>query len=549
MSKKSEDDSKKARNTIKDYLASRKRKYQYNKCRRKYTKKERNLSDKCTDPVIPSRYGFRDSVDAHILEWNSLSEAEDALNTDDFPLPEGSADEVIRSCNQKDTVRDKVECVGNWADKNIRYDGNHASLSVKSADVIKHNSDISEGKRSGDNKGYPMHRYMNSLETWEAKAGICGENSSVMVAILRRMGIPSMLYRPSTSHFATISEDVDKHEFYVYDSTLPSSSCIYHGSPENPAKVLTKRWSPDSAYTYGVTPFNDFYEWTLGRRRKLGTAKACLFIAGRHKPEEMDGEKIGVRRGYFIDEKGNLIDEKIDVDGIDEEDKEKVKTFFDKCVDYIDRVYDSSSYYNISYDTENILNNPPSEELIEMLNGKEIIDLEHAYECVILKHNTPLGMLVEKTMESRCAKKRSVRNYVRRGGRYNRQPYSSRQAYFNKWDAWNRAEAEKDDEEELVRGSASSTDDCAFEHGDITDEEFNEGITQPNEEDLWGDERDDEDMTEEELLFQRLGYIPEDEDDYPYFIKGKNEEKTKEEIMPFKDWVFAREKEHKDRDV
>jgi hypothetical protein len=339
----------------------------------------------CSEPHIPMWQGRR--PEEFVEEWGSLSQVEDPLDESRYPIPESAGKLFEKACGGEGrSISEKVRCVGDWVSSNIRYDGNHASLSREAANALK--------KRG---VSYPMHRYMTSGEAWEAESGICGEKSEIVAGALRSMGIPSTLYRPSMSHFAAVAEDPGEREFYVYDATS-GSFCQFSGSPEDPAAVVTKRWDPDSNYTLGVTPYKEFVKWNLNRRRVMGTLKACQLLAGVH------GED-GRRDGFFVDEGGHLDESKLEeVRGPKDADYEVggIRELYSACAEYLDGIYPSSGYYNVSADTKNAIARPPPASLIKSFGGREIVDLEHAAECLALPFDTLLGRMVEKSKEGEC---------------------------------------------------------------------------------------------------------------------------------------------------
>ena len=340
--------------------------------------RERKTSE-CPVPSIPRWKGK--APQEFVEEWGSLMHAENALDTGKYPLPEAAA-LFEDMCGGGKTVGETVKCIGDWVFRHIEYDGVHASLSREAAEALKE-----------EGVAYPMHRYMTSGEAWDAGRGICGENSEIIVAALRAMGIPSSLYRPRRSHFAAVAEDTEKREFYVYDATS-GSFCRFSGSPEAPASVVTKRWDPESNYTFGVTPYKEFAKWNLNRRRVMGTVKACQLLAGVHK----EGKEK--REGHFVLEDGSLDTEKLNQVGrATAAELGEVKEMFRQCADYLDGLYVTSGYYDVSADTENALKNPPPSALIKSLSGKQIVDLEHAAKGWSLPFKTFLGRAVDDAME------------------------------------------------------------------------------------------------------------------------------------------------------
>lgn len=383
----------------------------------------------CSVPTIPPWKGRKPKEYTDF--YTSLMDVENALSKKMYPLPKSTEKEVMEACGDRKSIKEITGCVGEWVYRNIHYDHNHAGLSSSSSGVIRRNAENSEKKGYDDqcrcNEEYPLHRYMDSEEAWKARAGICGETSEIIVGILRRLGIPSTLYRPMRSHFAAISQDRKKGEMYVYDATF-GSGCIYEGTKDDPAEVVTKRWSPDSAYTFGITPYKDFVEWNLRRRRILGTMKMCQAIAGVHN------EETGRREGFLVDEDGDLNKEMVDFGWISWRKKRRIKKMFKRCADYLDSIYPLSAYHDVSFDTEMVIQNPPKKKLVEMFNGDEIIDLEYAYQCDPIPNETIVGRLVEMGWLEDCEKL--------------------------SYDA---------SEVERFKEDATQQEECAMEYGDISD--------------------------------------------------------------------------------
>lgn len=357
---------------------------------------------RCKVPKIPM-WGGKRPVE-YTTSWKSLMEAEDALDKSMYPLSHAVSEEVKRLCGAEKTVRDKVECAGKWVEKSVEYDANHSYLSQKASEVIETNSK-NEGTQR-ENKAYPMHRYMVSQEACDAMRGICGENSQVLVGLLREMRVISALYRPFMGHLQAIAEDPQKREFYIFDATNSKDSCVFYGNPKRPASVVTKRWAPDSSYTVGVTPKDAFYEWNIDRRKALGTTKACQLVAGIH-------DINGARKGFWVDERGKFDEVKAIALGY-ESDLEKIKTTFNECGKYLDKLYETSKYHDVSVDTENTLLTPPSEEVNGLFSGREIIDLEHADECEKMPNDTALGRFVTEGLNDECKAMTEWRSVVDR---------------------------------------------------------------------------------------------------------------------------------------
>lgn len=444
------------------------------------------ITTNCDEPRIPM---FRGKMPTEYVErFSSLNEAEDALDSSNYSLPNSAIEQISSICAPEEkSVKELVRCVGGWVAANISYNATRMSVSSKAARSLREKGAV-----------YPMHRYLTSAEAWDAQAGICGEKSEIVVGLLRALNIPSSLYRPRESHFAAIAEDTENNEFYVYDAT-GGTMCKISGTPEKPATVVIKRWDPESTYTFGVTPYKDFFDWNLSRRQALGTTKACQLLAGVHS---IDDNK---RHGYFVNDEGELDESKLLTEGVDEKDVEKVKALFSMCKNYLDKVYETSEYDDVTADTDNILSKPPNKDLIEMYTGKEILDLELASECERLKHDTYLGTLIEKSLEDKCRKERTRFTRQRQYGTW---PQRYRQTSFKYYVP--------------VGGRWEQRGGCGI---DLTEEDI--------EEDL------------EEKFFEKHGYVPDDI--FEEVHDEEQEKETEEDIEKFRQWVLSKEKEHENK--
>lgn len=175
-----------------------------------------------------------------ISEHKRLEELEDPLDTNHIAVKSDIAEELSRKItgsNTKEIVRNALMLVVNT----VAYDSIHSNASV--------------------NWRTMAYTYMRADEALRTNTGICGEQSLALVSILRYKGIKASLIRPYISHIRVIVEDGDR--YYIAD-TVSESLWEYVG----PLRRFAK--SHKSKYIIGVITVDEFYKYTIIRRKKFG---------------------------------------------------------------------------------------------------------------------------------------------------------------------------------------------------------------------------------------------------------------------------------------
>ncbi len=120
------------------------------------------------------------------------------------------------------------------------------------------------------------YTYMTADEALRLRRGICGELSLALVSVLRYLGLPASLYRPYFSHIAVVVENPSTGTKYILD---PTSGIV----EKYPSKTLIRKAKTEkSKYFYGPVRLEEFYETTVGKRRRLGRK----YIGRNFTPEE-----------------------------------------------------------------------------------------------------------------------------------------------------------------------------------------------------------------------------------------------------------------------
>jgi len=132
------------------------------------------------------------------------------------------------------------------------------STFIKKDDI---HAEASRGFREGYNK-----IYMNAEETFKTRTGICGEQSLLLIGMLKHAGIISTICRPFSSHIAVMAEIIENKSnksYFICDSFFDTFKKL-EGEP------LTKKKSEDSKYELWVTDIVNTYKYNWNKRRESG---------------------------------------------------------------------------------------------------------------------------------------------------------------------------------------------------------------------------------------------------------------------------------------
>lgn len=194
-------------------------------------------NDSCEEDAYPYPYKEKRDISA-------LYESHKDHPAIEIPSEAKEIVDVIKSKSKSD--KEIIQKIYKWMLINIENDCAHAEASRKN----------NEGKNK---------IYMNAEETFKTKTGICGEQSLLMIGMLKHANIHSTIYRPSRPHIAVIAEIKDNNKnihYFVYDTILKT----FYEKKE----LLTLKTSKDSHYEIGVTDIVNNYKYNWNKRRESG---------------------------------------------------------------------------------------------------------------------------------------------------------------------------------------------------------------------------------------------------------------------------------------
>lgn len=182
------------------------------------------------------------------VEVRRIEDIDDPLKKDHWLIESEYLRNVARELavyrgNKLDFVA-TIRNVYDWVRRGILYDNVHAEASRKWR------------------KRFNV-TYLTADECARLRRGICGEMALVMLKILRELGIPAVLVRPSVSHLAVLVKHPEKEEYWLLDPVTG------HFGKVPKYEAVARYESPTGKYAVGIVSLDEFAEQTIKKRRRL----------------------------------------------------------------------------------------------------------------------------------------------------------------------------------------------------------------------------------------------------------------------------------------